>query len=115
MLTDRMRLAGAVATGPLAGVSSFLLGRLVGVAAVTGVSVAVVVVLTLRHPDTLVAPDVPAFAVGRWSGIATAFVAVGVVTLPLALRERLAVGLLLASVAYAAWLFGVAYARAKSE
>lgn len=81
------------------------------------VSYAAVVRLSVRHPDTVYEPGVPAWAVGRWSGLSIAFllgvtlVGVGPALSP---AERFPIQILVLGAGYAMWLLGIAYARAKA-
>lgn len=83
------------------------------------VSYAAVVRLSVRHPDTVYESGVPAWAVGRWSGLSIAFL-LGVAflglgpALPAALDVRFALQLLVLGAGYAMWLLGISYARAKA-
>jgi len=87
-------------------------------AAVVG-SYALVVRLSLLHPDTAYEEGTAVWAVGRWSGASIGFLVAAVVlgvgpTLPVAPAVRRNLQVLLFGVGYAMWLLGVAYARAKA-
>jgi hypothetical protein len=110
----------AAAVGGLAGLGSYALGtQSPTVAACVGISFAVVVLLSARHPDTVYEAGAGrGFRYGRWSAASTAFLlGVAVVGLgpwlPIAPGLRLSLGLLVVGSGYAMWLFGVSYARAK--
>ena len=111
----------AAAVGGVAGLASHALGaQHPAVTVCVGVSFAVVVVLSARHPDTVYEAGAGGFRYGRWSAASTAFLlGIAVVALgpwlPVAPGLRLSLGLLVAGSGYAMWLFGVSYARAKDR
>jgi len=106
--------AGAAVAGPLfvlAGTDPLL-------TAAVALSYATVARLSLCHPDTVYEPDVPAWRVGRWSGLTVALllaVALFGVNGSLPVDDGTLAGLraLVLGAGYAAWLLGISYARAK--
>jgi len=112
-------LLGAV-VGLVAGGVSYWLGSTDPV--LTGTLVVTYTVgtrLSLLYPDMVYEADSPAWAVGKWSGAATAMVLVAAFfgvnqSLPIPDGLRLSLQLLVLGVGYTAWAFGVAYARAKA-
>jgi hypothetical protein len=111
----------AVVVGLVAGGVSYWLGSTDPVLTATLVlTYTVGTRLSLHHPDIVYEADSPAWAVGKWSGAATAVVLVAAffgVNQALAVADglRLSLQLLVVGVGYTAWAFGVAYARAKAS
>ena len=75
--------------------------------------------LSVAHPDVVYEAETPVWTVGRWSAGMIALVCIGAffgVNPFLAVDGglRLSLQLLVVGVGYAAWVFGVAYARAKA-
>lgn len=110
-----------VGVGTLACGVSYLVGTTDPLlTASVGLSYAVLARLTIAHPDVVYEEGSSAWAVGRWSGLATGFVLLVVLlglgpTLPVEDDLRLSLQLLVFGAGWAMWVLGVAYARAKAD
>jgi hypothetical protein len=112
-------LLSLTAGGAVAGAVYWLVVADPLLAAAIAVSYAAVARLSLAHPDTVYESDVPAWAVGRWSGLAIGLLLAVVLfgvgpTLPIDRAVRFGLQVLVLGVGYAMWLLGVSYARAKA-